>query len=336
MNLKIKILSNKVLNGESKIDICKISKLLLLFGINVDEVLMLNEKTKLDKISEATIFIMPDESIDEFVSNHKIFYETDSKIIESMAVLSGNDFPIIVLPIESDVCFLLEKVLNQVKARFNLKNVKIYRLFGKTKEEIEDILNQNSLKVSVFGKGLLCDLFLQSEAGFISEEEVKINEIFKDYIYSQSKLSMKDVIQRLLILRNEKLVILDAFTGGKIAEYVLDACCKDVTSQTFNTYYGPDFIKIDDKCYKDEEDLVSKISRQEIENSSNKIAVAVVGKNIDEAYKITVAIAKQKKVDIYNLSIEGSLIDAIEIGRDWTLFNLIKKLEEKDFENYGN
>lgn len=333
MEFKIEILSNKCLLGEKEVDLKPISRLFLRFNSKLKEVIFLGEEIDVNEISSPTIFVMPDDKIDEFVSNHKVFYEGKSEIVDGVAIMGGENYPVVVLPLESEIYSILEKVLEKIKENYSLKESKIIRLFGKKRDEVESILKENYIKADVYSDGLLVDLYINQTSSFVSDEEVKINELFNDFIYSQSDLSMRDVIARLLPLKHEKLYVLDSFTGGEIARDLLKTGSKDITTKTFNYQNEDGIIKTFDGIFKDEEALVNHLSLKSIQQHKGDVSVVTAYKNINNAYRVTIAIAKRDVVDLYNLWVEGSLEEAISLGKNWVIFNLIKKLKEKDFEN---
>lgn len=338
MEFKIEVLSNKCLLGEVGIDMMSISKFLLRYGVTLNSILFCSEETKVEEIDSPIIFVMPDEKIDDFVASHKFFYETKAEIVDLVAILGGKDFPVVIIPLESDIISVLEKVFEKIKTNFNLSDKKVYRLFGKSVEEVKKMLQEGDINAKVYGDGPLVDIYIQQKElnDFISDEEIKINQIFENYIYSQTFLSMREIIEKMLNLRKEKLFIMDSFTCGETAREILIGNCKDVTSQTFSVLDDEGFLRVTEGLFKTEEELVEKLSLNAIKEHKGDVVVVIAGRKFNNSFKVTIAIGKKESVDIYNLRVDGSIKDAITMGKNWTLFNLIKKLKEKDFEKIEN
>jgi len=339
MEINLKILSDKVLNGEMNIEIEKISKLFLNHNISLKEIDVLNRNEKIDEISSPTFFFLHDEDIDEFITNHKIFYENESKIIDNEAVLTGKEFPVVVIPIEGDIIKLITLSIEIIKVNFNLPKVSMFRLFGKSKEEVLNLLEENEINnCLVSGENVLTDIYLSEShmAGFIDEKEVLINNLFNEQIYAQSNLSMAEVVVKLLTISQKLLCVYDGFTGGKIVSDLTNQVENlKICSETFNILYQSDFIKkeLEERCYRDEKEFVYQTALTAIIEKKAGYALSIVGRKIEGGYKIYMAIANAKNVDVYNLNISGNWKDCAYFVKNWALFNLIKKLREKDFEN---
>ena len=339
MEFSLKILSDKVLSGEKSLEIEKISKLLLGKNLSLKDISILNRNEFIDEITSPTIFFLHDEDIDDFIINHKIFYENESKIVGGEGVVTCKEFPIIVIPIEGDIINLLTLALEVVEVNFNLTKVSIFRLFGKDKEEVLSILEENEVKnCLVYGDGVLTDIYLNDtqKDAFINEDEALISNLFGEQIYTQNNLTMPEVAVKLLNISQKALCVYDGFTGGEIV--------KDLTSQfenlkvfgeTFNILYQNEFIKkeTEERCYRDEREFVYQTAYSALQEKKAGFSLSLIGKKKDNGYKIYMAIANLKNIDVYNLKIDGNWIDSVKIVKNWALFNLIKKLREKDFEN---
>ena len=339
MQCKIVILSDKVLKGEKHIDIFKISKILLGYGLFLSEVIIKGEDEIFDDFSSSTFLFLHDEKIDDFISRSKVFYSTKSEIINGEAVLAGEEAFISVIPIEADLTKIIKDCLEVIRIRFKLNKLSVFRLFGRTANQVEELLNKEDIKSEnfVLGDGLLCDIFLEndSSSSLISEDEVKISQLFADNIYAQSNLEMQEIISKMLLLSNLKVSVMDSFTGGEIARTLLrNNSISNIESETFSVIYENSFVK-DSKqgtCYKNESEMAKQMAFLKVGSENINISLVVTGQKTENGYKVYVAIAKKKLIDIYNLAIEGSVDDAISVARDFALFNLIKKLRVKDLE----
>lgn len=339
MQLKIKILSDKVLNGEKMFDVKTISKLLLSYGLKLKEFIVLSEKEKEKDINEASIFIMPDESIDDFISSHKIFYDTQTQFINSQSVICGGEFPVVIIPLESDILKNLDLVAQNIQEKFKLKRIKIFKIFGKSADECKKLLGENfSDKYIISGENLLTDIYLKQEndSDFISDDEVNLNKIFEKEIYSDSNLSMAEIIFKLMSISNQSLYIYDGFTRGELIQNLLRKNKNDnISCEVFKVINEQTFIKKagETNCYIDEKEMVYQLALKATESKKANISIAICGKEERDGFKIFMAISRKNIVDVYNLFLVSNLEDAVVLVKDWAMFNLIKKLREKDFEN---
>lgn len=339
MNFSLKIISEKVLNGENSMEFEKISKLFLSRGLSLEEIIVLNRNEKIDEITSPTVFLLHDEDIDDFIVNHKVFYENESKFIDNEAVITGKDFPIVVIPIEGNITKLLTSALDIIKINYNLNKVVVFKLFGKDKDEVLSLLEENEIKnCLVSGEGLLTDIYFNDfeREGFINEQEVLINNLFKDQIYSQSELSLPEVVVKLLNICQKPLYIFDGFTGGEIISNLkCQAENLKIFGEVFNISYQNDFLQKqnEERCYRDEREFVYQTAYNAVSEKKNGFSLSIIGRKIDNTYKIQMAIASLKSIDVYNLKINGNWCDCVKAVKNWALFNLVKKLREKDFEN---
>ena len=332
MEISIKIISKKMLDGEGKLDLDEISRIFLCHGISIKSISVDSDFS--GGISSPTLVIMHDEQVDDFVSSHKVFYDTESKIIDSSAVLAGEEYPVLVIPVESEIKSVLNSALEEIRKRFNLPKILMFRLFGKNGEDVNSLLLENEIKnCKVYSDGFLTDIYLNSKesSGFIEESEVQINKLFQDFIYAQSNLGLVDVARKLLENSNKKIYITDCLTYGGVIKCFGS---NRVSGEVFNLLSESNFVRIDgdSKCFVDEKEFVSQMAQRNIQEKNNIIAVSLACKSSENKNEIFMAIATSKSMDIYNLMLDGNF-NVLEFVENWAIFNLIKKLREKDFEN---
>lgn len=338
MDCRLVVLSDKALAGDLKIDFSSISKIMLGFGVDTKEIIIKGQNEKFDDFSSPTFLFLHDEFVDDFVSSRDLFYKSKSEIVEGEGVLSGDEYPILVLPLEGDLNKLVRKSMEIIKSRYSLKNVLTFRLFSLpvsvVKEKIATLNLSGEYKLA--GEGLLTDIYLiQSEkTDFISDDEVIINKKFGENLYAQSNMSLPEVAAKMINLSNIKIDILDSFTYGQVATQLLKCGSSRLSSRNFSYSIENGFIKTDEEqSYRDENEMINKLSFLSIEKKKVHIAIVVAGRKVGTYYQINLAIGSKKSIEVFNLSIEGTLEDAISIATDSALFNLIKKLRKKDFEN---
>lgn len=336
MKFDVVVLSDKVLCGDEKVDFSYFCKLVKSFGLEIEQIAVSNCTNEI-KLNKNTIIFLHDDQIDQFVSENRVFYDTNSEIVENQAIICGNGFAIAVIPLESEKS-LYSSVAQKIKDRFQVKDILTFRLFGVTATEVEQKISELEMKnkPKITGKGLLTDLYLEREGqtGFISQEEVLINENFSGNIYAQNFMEMSEVVGKIMQLTNLSVSIKDSFTGGKLANDLLKQDkSKRITTETFIANKELNFVKVDEQCYRDESEMVYQMSANLLEMKKGSISVVLAGSQDNAVYKIFLAIGKKQAIDIFKLNIEGNKEDAVLVAENFVMFNLIKKLREKDFEN---
>lgn len=95
-----------------------------------------------------------------------------------------------------------------------------YKLFGASREELENFLTKNNIKGTVELKedGILVKIFQNSNT---CEEFDKINKqfilTFNEYIYAEEDINLANQLVKILTVRQEKISVAESFTGGNIA-----------------------------------------------------------------------------------------------------------------------
>ena len=330
------VVSKQFLTGEISLDFSAISTLALKYGIFMDSITAQKDLKSLGDLKKSSIVVIGNEDMDKMIETDEFFKHNKGEIVLSEGVIFLRENPIILVPIESDIPKLLKESFDKIQSFCGLPYYSIFRLYGKRKKEIEEELKGKIQKeFFVFEKGLFCDIYINSreKEGFVSDEETVITNLFQDKIYSQSNLNIEEAVAKLLELKKKKINISDAFTNGLVAQKLL-GLSKRVLSDTFNVEEENGFIKTpENRCYKDENDLVSQLSYRKMEEKNVEVSIVVVSKDMGDFERIFVGIYDKNKIDVYNLSLKGDKDLLFEIARQSIMFNLMKKLQEKDFEN---
>lgn len=332
MKFKVIVVSKEVLLGERKFDFLSLSKQFLKYGLEVE-----NFEIREDiVVSDSPVFLfLPDSKIDSFLEKERSFFSTKSEIIAGQGVLRMGDSPFAILPLESDIIDLSDKILDIISKKLNLPKLAVYRLYGKGKEEVEKRLEELKIMAKVVGEGLLTDIYINHNTEFIGEDETKISQEYENQIYCESYMPMASVVAKLLALSDAKLSITDTFTNGEIAKELLKSNVKSILTETCNIKREEGFIKIDgeDRCFADEQDLVYQLAFSKLTEKKCNISVVIACKNEGNFFKVFVGIGNKHSVDVYKFSLSGTVEDGVGIAKNATIFNLIKKLRIKDFEN---
>lgn len=223
------------------------------------------------------------------------------------------------------------------------EKVSMFRLFGKSGKYIKRCLQENNIdmeNVKVVENGLLCDIILNKpkEESSVNEIEQKIGQLFINDIYSESEKSLKDVVTSLLKMYRHKIDIVEPFTCGKIASEFREGCdviyeaLVPISSRALiaeGQMTGFDFQN-GGECSVETNTFLCK-SRLSLNGAD--IVIVLTAKEEEGGFREIVSIADPLGVNSIKTFYRGNKESAIDFSVSWVLFNLVKKLRKKDFEN---
>lgn len=268
----------------------------------------------------------------KFSAERELFNETCVKLKNGMNV--------IFIPLEEDYINHTREFLKDLN---NDEKVSVFRLFGKSGRYVKRVLMENGINlddVKVVEENLLCDIYLGEKKDVIgvSENEQKIGQLFIEDIYSESELALKDVVVNLLKMYRQKLDIIEPFTCGEISrQFALDS---DVLYEAIipisnraltveGQMTGFDFQN-GGECSVETNTFLSK-SRLSLNGAD--IVLTLTAKEIEGGFQEIMSIADHFGVNSIKTTYRGNREGAIKFSVNWALFNLVKKLRKKDFEN---
>jgi len=158
------------------------------------------------------------------------------------------------------------------------------------------------------------------------------------YVYSDSDLSMPELIKSFLAITHKKMTFAEDFTCGKMVNnfYEVLPDAKDFVTEG---YFAPTneakikLLGVDDKIFKkpkiDYEEIAYQMALGALENSGADIVIANCG---DLATgEVVFAIGSQEGIHIYSDKVEGTYEQKITLATSAIFFKLIKKLKQNDF-----
>ncbi len=275
-----------------------------------------------------------------FEINLSYKFSAEREVFDENCVRLKNGMNVVFIPLENDYI----KHTNEFMKNLNPnERVSVFRLFGKSGRYVKRVLTENGINldnIKVVEEDLLCDIFLgeSSEIVGVSETQQKIGQLFIEDVYSESELSLKDVIVNLLKMYRQKLDIIEPFTCGEIArQFALDS---DVIYEGLipisnraltveGQMTGFDFQN-GGECSVETNTFLSK-SRLSLNGAD--IILTLTAKEIESGFQEIVSIADRFGVNSIKTVYRGNRECAIKFSVNWALFNLVKKLRKKDFEN---
>ena len=329
--------------GEKSFDL---STLFLLCNKNCVEIKNLTIKEEYDfeltekSLADPTIIFCEQKNMELFEINLSYKFSAEREALPSSCVLLKNGMNVIFIPLNKDY---LDNAESFLKSLCTGEKVSIFRLFGKTDRTVRRLLSESGInleKCRVVEKDLLCDIYLSQDEAVegISETEQKIGQLFYNEIFSQSELELKDVVVSLLNMYRQKLDIIEPFTCGEICrqfrdnptvlyEGLVPISNRALTAEGQMT--GFDFQN-GGECSVETNTLLCK-SRLSVMGAD--LVLVLTAKEIDGGFQEIVSIADKNGVSSIKTQYKGTREEAIRFSVNWVLFNLVKKLTKKDFEN---
>lgn len=235
--------------------------------------------------------------------------------------------------------YLLQKAkdktnLSYVFKTYGIKASELFLLlkdFIKNKHGIEVIINEYLLSGEILVsiptalKKEIVDNFIQS-----------LYSKIMPYFYSDSDISMPELIYSLLSITHKTLVFAEDFTAGKMINSVYENLpnAEEILKEG---YFVPTkeakmkILGVEEKLFKkmDYEEIAYQMSLGALENSGADIVIANCG-NLSNG-EITFAIGSSEGVHIHNQKVDGSSEQKITMATNSIFFKLIKKLKQNDF-----
>ncbi len=272
-----------------------------------------------------TIIFALNQDIDSIISdNIKILGNQKNVIDEQVVVFNKDGNNIIFVPYDTRWELMLQKInLNPMRANktcqfklFELSKNKIYEILEGLKTQI------NKLEYCVISKGLLSNLYISYEGSedLIDNNQVKIANAFKDYIYSENSLEIARSISQIANLKGIKLGICEGITGGALLKEI----CSNICTKDILTYGCVEYLKSDitpDEVY-------NQTLRHFGNMGDDVFFVNVQGRFEEDGITVVYTMGNNKSIDVYKNRFKVKKELAIEYALDAIMFNILKKLRQ--------
>ena len=344
MKTNVLVFSKSVTQGEFKLNLSTLFSICDKAGFELENFVI---KEKYDfALTESLIsngpmvVICEKKDMEVFEINLSYKFSSDREVLFDDCVRLISGMNVLFVPLESDVYKNVEEFLKMSNEE---EKISIFRLFGKTKRYVQKVLEENNIdvqKVKVCEENLLCDIFVKvpKEQFGVSELERQIGSLFMDDIYSDNQMTLKDVAVNMLKLHKIKIDIVEPFTSGAISKQFFDdgdviyeslIPFEDRAMANEGKMSGVDFKQFG-RCSVETNTFLCKSRLSE--NGAN-LVIVLTGQKVDGGYQEIVSFADGKSVNSIKTLYRGTREDAVKFSVNWVLFNLVKKLRKKDFEN---
>jgi len=344
VKINVLIYSKSVAKGEKSFDLSTLFSLLNNNSISLSNFAIKEEYdfelTEKSAEKHPLIVLCEKKDMELFEINLSYKFSLEREVENEDFVLLKGGMKVAYISLDGNYFKNIEKFVHSLE---NDKKVAIFRLFGKTAKYIKRVLSDNNIdleSVKIVENGLLCDIYLSKDKNedSISEIEQKIGQLFINDIYSESEKSLKDVVVSLMRLYRHKLDIVEPFTCGEIV-----SCFKNDNDVI---YEG--LVPISDRALTIEGQMTgfdfqnggessvetnTFLCRSRLSKNGADIVIVLTAKAEDGGFREIVSIADPLAVNTIKTFYRGSREEAIKFSVDWVLFNLVKKLRKKDFEN---
>lgn len=345
MEINVIVYSKSVARGEKSFDLSTLFSLCNKYGISIKNLLIKDnyDFEITEKLSqEKPLIVFCDKvHMELYEINLSYKFSAEREVYLDNCVKLKNGMNVVFIPIEEDYIRYSNEFLKDLNQE---EKTSIFRLFGKSGRYVKKILQDNNIdleKVKVVEENLLCDIIVSEPKDNlgVSEIQQKIGQLFINEIYSESELSLKDVIVNLLKMKRQKLDIIEPFTCGEISRQF--ACDSDVIYESLipisnraltmeGQMTGFDFQN-GGECSVETNTFLSK-SRLSLNGAD--IVLTLTAKKVDGGFQEIMSIADHFGVNSIKTIYRGTREEAIKFSVNWALYNLVKKLRKKDFENH--
>ena len=322
MEYKVFIFSDDVIDGQYKFDFVKFNKICVYNLIDVKSINI--EKFDLDWLlpeNKNLIIFCENKNLDNLIiKNIKYLSGKRTLIDEQLVIFEKENSRVIFAPIESDL-----DLLNKVFTREGKKFCE-FHLFGIGKSQVKDKLEKLKGEIDGFNykfiyDNLLCDIVLSynGSSELIDDNQVKIAGEFKQYVYRENEMSLREKVSKMLALKNKTLSICENVTRGAITESLLKS----------NENFKIKEVKFEEFELTNNDVLYDKTIKF-LKSSEADIAVVTHGKRSPDGLEFTFAIADNFEVHIFKNNFKAEINSCLEMAKNALLFHLVKKLRQND------
>ena len=287
-----------------------------------------------------TIILCEKKDMELFEINLSYKFSLERSVKNDNFIVLDGGMKVAYIALENDYLKNIKSFLETLEED---SKVSIFRLFGKTGNYIKRVLAEKNIdleKVKVVENGLLCDLYLskdKNEVG-LNEVEQQIGQLFINDIYSESEKTLEEVVVSLLKMYRHKLDIVEPFTCGQIVSMfkkdtdILYEGLVPISNRALiaeGQMTGFDFQNNGESSVETN----TLICKSRLSLNGADIVVVLTAKEEEGGFREIMTLADPVSINTIKTFYRGDKGAAIDFSVNWVLFNLVKKLRKKDFEN---
>lgn len=322
MKFSINILSDKFLKGMLPLNWQEFVVLFAKCGHEIGNLSIKKYSAEKLDFDGDTIIFAENKNIDQLIVENINSLSNDKEIVEDLGVIFNvQEKHVIFLPIDVNFHNLLEKVLKKLKKGLKTS---IFHVFGKTNEQIEDLLKPvEDVKIDIIENNLLSDVYVtyEGDENLIDDTQVQIAGLLRENLFSENELNLSSSVCTLLNLKNAKIAICEGVTYGNIMSLLgrnsnFANCLKE---GKIDFDQNPDGEKIYTKAYR------------YLKESLADVVLVIDGKFDDKGLNSIIAVGDKNTIGIYKNRFNACREQAIEMASNCALYHLLKKLRQNDF-----
>lgn len=295
---------------------------------------------------ENMLLFFKNQKIDQVIIDNISKLSNDKQILfDEVVLFNVEGKKIIFLPYDSDWQSYLKKInLNSSVANKSCQ----FKLFGLPKSKVLEGLKSlegqiKDLQYSVLGNDLLVEIYItySGESNLIDDGQVKIANLFKNFIYSENSLGLAQCLCQIARLKDLKLSICEGITGGAILREIFykNENAKDVIKegkiQFLNKSLTPENV------YEHTINMFASDKPKSFNASGfntnaiyhdNVVFVDIQGEQNGDTLTCIYTIGNSKSIDVYKNTFRAKGEKALNFAVSAVMFNIIKKLRQNNLE----
>lgn len=346
MKVDVFVFSKRVTKGDESFNLSALFSIFKKTGFDLEN-LVIKDCYDFDLVenslkSDAVVVFCDKKDMEVFEINLSYRFSSERQVVFGDCVLLNSGMNVLFVPLVRNYFDKVEDFLNQTNTS---KKTNVFRLFGKSASSVKKVFAENQIKlenIDIIEKNLLCDIYVHEDENVfgISELQQKIGSLFMENIYSESEKSLKDTLVELLKINNYKITFVEPFTCGNISKLFVDEKDLNVVYETI--------IPINERALINQS-MMSGVDYQKYSSSSVEtnnflanaslaekgadIIAVITSEKKENGYDMLLTIATRQNKTTIKTSYRGEKRECVEFASSWVLFNLVKKLRKKDFEN---
>ena len=346
MKVDVFVFSKRVANWDESFNLSALFSIFKKTGFTLEN-LVIKDCYDFDLVekslkSDAVIVFCEKKDMEVFEINLSYRFSSERQVIFDECVWLNSGMNVVFVPLLKNYFDKDEDFLKQTNSA---KQTSMFRLFGKSASSVKKALAENQISlenIDIIENNLLCDIYVHEDKGVfgISELQQQIGSLFMENIYSESDKTLKDTLVELLKINNYKITFIEPFTCGEISKMFCEEKDMGVVYEGIIPINERSLIQHSMMSGADYQsyggcsvETNSFLANAAIAEKGSDIVAILTAKKVDDGYNMLMTLVSRQFKSTIKTTYKGKKQDCIDFASKWVLFNLVKKLRKKDFEN---
>ena len=226
----------------------------------------------------------------------------------------------------------------------------IFKLYGINGAQLKSFLidAKISFKLNNVGNDYLLSVdFSELDEGDADKKLKEFLKLYKNYIYAESDISLKEQLVKILTVRNAKLSVAESFTGGGLSSIITSVSGASKVFYEGIVAYSPDakHFRLDipyeilDNFHPVSSQVASGMVKGLLLGGACDLAISttgIAGPNSDESgYPVGlcyIGIGSPSKITVYKHKFSGTREEITRLGIETALFHAVMALRSGSFD----